>query len=85
MDGRSERSLPWTTIASHKLHASTYDTIVSIHVQLAIKTIFQGDFFSTTWQTNFTTSESKILKFPRYRHICLRAPDKCAYNAIPAL
>ena len=42
-------------------------------------------FFSVTWQTNFTTSERFFLRFPRYRHICLRAPDKCACNAIPAL
>ena len=27
MDGQSEQSLPWTTIASHKIHASEYDTI----------------------------------------------------------
>ena len=25
-----------------------------------------------------TDSESKILRFPRYRHICHRAPGKCA-------
>ena len=82
MDGRSERSLLWTTIASHKLHASEYDTIVSIN-KLANKTIFHGDFFSATWQTKFTTSKSKILRFPRYRHICPRAPGKCACNAVP--
>ena len=33
---------------------------------------------------DLTTSESKILRFPRYRHICLRAPGKCACNAINA-
>ena len=27
----------------------------------------------------------KILRFPRYRHICLRAPGKCACNATNAL
>ena len=50
-------------------------------LQLANKTIFHGGFFSATWETNFTTSERKIFRFPRYRHICL----KCACNAIPAL
>ena len=47
-------------------------------LQLANKTIFHGDFFSPTWQTKITDSESKILRFPRYRHICYRAPGKCA-------
>ena len=51
-------------------------------LQLANKTIFHGGFFSATWQTKFTTSESKILRFPRYRHICPRAPGKCACNEI---
>ena len=37
--------------------------------QLANKTIFHGEFFSPTWQTKITNSESKILRFPRYRHI----------------
>ena len=32
---RSERSLLWTTIACHKLHASAYDTIVSIHTPIS--------------------------------------------------
>ena len=39
MDGRSERSLTWKTIASRKLHASAYDAIVSIHAPI------HGDFF----------------------------------------
>ena len=35
MDGQSEQSLPWTTIASHKLHASENDTIVSIQAPIS--------------------------------------------------
>ena len=53
-------------------------------LQMENKTIFHGHFFSATWQTKFTTSKSTIVWFPRYRHICLRAPGK-ACNAINAL
>ena len=35
MDGRSKRPLPWTAIASHKLHTSKNDTIVSIHAPIS--------------------------------------------------
>ena len=28
--------------------------------------------------------EPKILRFPHYRHICLRIPGKCASNALIA-
>ena len=49
------------------------------------ETIFHGDFFPTTWQTKFKSSGVKIMRFPRYRHICLKAPGKCACNAINAL
>ena len=31
MEGQIQRQLPWTAIASHKMHASEYDTIISIH------------------------------------------------------
>ena len=73
MDGRSKRPLPWTTIASHKLLASEYDTIYCKYSCSNYKIIFiDSGFFSVTWQTKFTTSESKILRFPSYRQICLR-------------
>ena len=43
------------------------------------------NFFLTTWQTKFTSSGVKNLRFHWYRHICLRASGKRACNAINAL
>ena len=54
-------------------------------LQQANKAIFRGDFFSATRLTKFTNSESKIWVFPRYKHICLRAPGKYACNAMSML
>ena len=60
-----------------------------VNMKLKLKssneTKLHGENFPVTRQTKFTNSGSKLLSFPRYRHICLRAPSKCACIALSSI
>ena len=64
MDGRSTWPLPWIAIASHKLYASEYATIVSMYT--TNNTIFHGERFSA----KLTNSQRKMFNFPRWWTRC---------------
>ena len=70
---------------SHDVRASTKGLRGGLCLEEDNISIFLGEKKSTSWLTKFTNSESTIFSFPRYRHICLRAPSNDAYNAIYAL